>query len=710
MNTPRNMANNTPRGGTSRTESELCKRAYDSLDPLTRYDPQKPKTPFYELERHWLDSNISNRFEIFSKNVLQKYLDVDDPFLLLSHNPDTKLTRTKLEQAKDCIWKKYYAPLERVYNQSIINKLRNKKENRAQDDFNKYFDVKRGYVDQMSLKLSFEKFIQKILESSNLDVTNNSISEECSSLMNPTDVFAPCTQNCIDMKRIGGKKNLAQPRLLQNELTKFDNTLKDMYKHLIDELERTKYELKKELEAGGVHHKRINDILDDKFGSIITVPDAREKSESKVKLDRAKAMNSSLSPGMQKVQNKRNKEAEKKRKQKLQNRLIKTVVNDKGRLISNYDNLFTLETPFNATSKGKRISKNTGVLKTKYDRSDKRIELQLRFKANQALTNTQNILKKRTEQGKTDTKDFKMLSDKAKLLKELVNKPHANKPLKLVRANGKKTTVARGGDKAMRKILSLFGIKEFKDQLDGMKQKYAFTEKTEKILNSSDIKVTGPNHPTVKNFKYFEFKDLENTIEKSFLKFLYNKMKNLKIDDMFDVGELKKYERIDIPYVTAYKLNYGGYSYTFVLERNLNDSVSPGKPQSKFISTFRLDKKSIASSTDSLTYKIDPSYGFRVGAGLDFVNYNEAVRLARRLVRSENRTSMLLKDDKLARFYLRNEDKYRMEPIGNILKVIDLHKPTKSSTNKSSKSPPTTQKITYRPSTPPPKSRSKSKQ
>ena len=64
----------------------------------------------------------------------------------------------------------------------------------------------------------------------------NSISEECSAFMNPTDVFSPCTNNCIDIRRSGAKKNLTQPRLMQKELTKFDNTLKDMYAHLMKTL------------------------------------------------------------------------------------------------------------------------------------------------------------------------------------------------------------------------------------------------------------------------------------------------------------------------------------------------------------------------------------------------------------------------------------------------------------------------------------------
>lgn len=652
-----NKENNIiPNGGTSRTESEVCKRAYESIDPLTRYDPddnpEAPKSPLYELERFWSDKDKSKIFGIFSKNVIQKYLNINDPFQLLTHNADTKLTKIKLEQAKECIWKKYYAPL-RMYNQN-------------------------GYIDQMSLKLSFEKFIKQFLESRNLNMTNDLISEECSSFLNATDVFAPCTDHCIDITRTGAKKFLTQPRLMQKELTKFDNTLKDMYTYLIKKLEETRYELKKELEYEKVHPKRIRDIIDDKFGGITTVPDARKNDGFK-----AKPMNWDLSPEAQK---KRNKEAEKKRRQKLQNKLIKKVVNEKGELISNYDELFALETPFELTNKGKRISKNTGVLKTKYDRIDKKIELHLRFKANQALKNAQNLLKKKTGQGKTDTKTY----EKAELLKELVNKPHTNKPLKLVRVDGKKTTVARGGDKAMRQIISLFGIQEFKDKLDNMKQKYALTEKTEKILDYpkgifSLRTSAGEKHPTVENFKYFDFKHLEKTVESIFLDYLYVKVRDLQVNTAFDIGKLKTYEKIDIPYVNMYKLEYVGSIYMFVKDK--------GK--------FNLKLKIIG---DDVMPSPSKSLKYRMNVQAPFVNYDEAVRLARKMVRSDPDT--FLRDDNVARFYLRNEDKYRMEPIGNILRVIDLHKPVSKSP---SRSRPASPRITYRPATPPPKSASKSK-
>ena len=489
----------------------------------------------------------------------------------------------------------------------------------------------------------------------------NSISEECSAFMNPTDVFSPCTNNCIDIRRSGAKKNLTQPRLMQKELTKFDNTLKDMYAHLMKTLEETKSELKKELELEKIHPKRIKDILDDKFGAITTVPDASEKSESKVKLNYVKLMGESLSPETQKVQNKRNKEAEKKRRQKLQNTLIKKVVDDKGRLVSKYDELFTLETPFDLTNKGRQISKNTGLVKTKYGRSDKRVELHLRFKANQTLESTQKELKRKIKQKNTDTNNFRMLSEKADLLKGLVNQPHTNKPLKLVRTGDKKTTVARGGDKAMRQLILLFGIQEFKDKLDGMKQKYAFTDKTEKILGypkTYSCRITDQKHPTVQDFKYFAFKSLEENIENIFLNYLYCKMKSLGALTVFDIGELKTYERIDIPPVKMFRLEYvvGSQVHFYMFSREGGN--------------FRFSFKKIGSNSPNSSYSNSLKYSMHEKS--PFVEYNEAVRLARKLIRSNPDT--MLRDAGLARFYLRNEDKYRMDPIGNILKVIDLHK------------------------------------
>jgi len=693
-----NTGNNTPKGGTSRTETEVCKRAYESTNPLKRYDPdddpKNPKSPLYDLERYWLDEDKDKRFEVFSKNVLQKYLNFSDPFQL-KKIPNMKLTKTKLEQAMNCIWKKYYAQLERLPNQKRIEKLRKNEPNDAQN-YEGYvegyepFDVRRGYVDQLSLKSTFEKFIQKVLESTNLNVTNDSISEECSTFMNPTDVFSPCKENCIDLRRSGANKNLTQPRLMQIELTKFQNTLTDMHTHLIKKLEETKSELKKELEEKKVHPKRIKDILDNKFGAITTVPDVNEKSDSKIKLNYAKAMKMSLSPETQKVQNKRNKEAEKKRRQKLQNKLIETVIDDKGKLASKYNNLFTLETPFDLSDKGKVISKDTGVLKTKYDRSNKRVELQLRFKANQALSNTHDALNKKLKEGKINN----VLSEKDKLLMELANKPHADKPLKLVRM-GTKTTVARGGDKAMRKLIALFGIKEFKDKQNGMKQKYALTEKTEKILDYPpgifSLRVNDQNHPTIGDFKYFLFKDLEKTIRNIFLDYLYVKLRGMKENEVLDIGQLKEYEKIDIPFVDTYKLDYPGTIIMFTRGES---------------GTLKIKSKQFSSVNENSSSK---SLKYKMNAKGPFENYEEAVRLARKMVRSK--PDALLQDDAIARFYLRNDDRYRMEPIGNILKVVNLHKnaKAKASSKGSPKrvSPSTSvKKITYRSSTPSPKGRS----
>ncbi len=652
-------------GGTRRTESSVCTKAYESLNPKTRYDPEDPETPLFELESYYQDGDKSKRYQIFSKNVLQKYLNVDDPFQLLTHNPDTKLTKEKLLQASDCIWKKYYAPLQDEYKQNTIEELRNKSSIKSSDNYNKYFDIQKGYVDYKSTKETFAKFVNYVLNSNNLDVTNNSISQECSSFMNPTDVFSPCTNNCIDPSR--SNKNLTQPRLMQKELTKFDNILKDMYNHLMKNLEYTKFELKKELESSKVHPKRIKDILNDKFGTITHVPDENTKTRTdgfKEKINFAKMMNWELSPETQKIKNKRNKEVEKKRKQKNQTKLIKTIINNKGNLKSKYNGLFTLETPFDLTSKGKRVSKTTGVLKTKYGRDDKKIERHLRFKANQALKNTQNLINKKMKQGNTNPNDLKTLSNKASLLKKLVNMPHANKPLKLVRTEtieGTKTTVAKGGDKAMRKLISLFGIQEFKDKLDNMKQKYALTDKTEKILdfpeNTYILRINNQKHPNVGDFKYFEFKELEKTVEKLFLVSLYRKMQYLNADEVFDIGELKKYEKFDIPYVKVYQLKFNDRIYMFESEN--------GK--------FKLKSKKIGSKpVNSLT-----SLTYRMNSNGPFVDYNEAVRVARKRIRSE--PGKLLQSNNLSRFYLRNEDRYRMEPIENILRVADLHKPASKS-------------------------------
>lgn len=659
------MESVAPPPWTKRTEHPLCVTAYESLDPKTRYDPSNPKTPLYDLESIYQDKNDSSKYKIFSKYFIRKYLNVNNPFQLLTHNPETILTKEKLNEAKECIWKRYYAPVVMRLKQNSIEKLRKKQNSKViDDDFNKYFDVQRGYLDFKTAQQSFEKFVEYVFNAPDLQITNDSILKQCSSLMNPTDVFSPCKIHCIDEQRTGEKKSLKQPRLLQEELTKFDTTLKDMYSHLMKQLEVTKSELEEALasETPKVHPKRIKDVLDEKFGRITHVPDFYDKFGTNLMKELKKISNSKNSTNSK--NRVRKYEAEKKRKQGLQTKLIKTVINDKGYLKSKYSNLFALETPFDLTTKGQKLSKNGG-LRTAYGRDEKRIELHLKFKANQALKNTRNLIKKAGN--KTNTKEFKNLSNKAELLKVLVDKPHANKPLKLVRNKTMKgtikTTVAAGGDRARRKLISLFGIKEFKDKLDGFKQKYTLTNKSEKMLDYPTrfygLRVNNQNHPVVGDFKYFEKKELEKTVEKLFLNYLYLKMRGKPEDTVFDLGELKKYEKIDIPHVNTFKLQFNEDFYEF--------EPHNGK--------FKLKFKRSGNFTNliSLTY--------RMSTNGPFVKYDEAVRLARLKIRSEPGT--IFQKNDIARFYLRNEDRYRMEPIENILKVTDLHKaPTSKSPSK----------------------------
>jgi hypothetical protein len=640
-----------------RSESTICRKAYESIDPLTRYDAkdniEKPRTPLYYLENMY---KKDDKCELFSRKILEKYLNVNDPFMLLTHNPQTKLSKEKLRQASECILGMYYDQLRMSCRPKVIEELREKSTIISENNFDKRYNINRGYLEFDGVKKSFETFISNFMNGSELNVVNDEIKKHCSSLLNPEDVFFPCTENCVDGSRSASPKNVTQPRLMQEELTKFDNTLRTMYKYLMENIEKTKIELKSELTASNVRPKIIKKILDDKFGGITYVPslkaDSREDEENEMTSEENSEKVVKRKPENSKVRKAR--ETQKKRRQKLQQMLIKTVLDNKGKIYPKYRKLFSLEVPFDLTDKGKVISKRGG-LKTAYDKIDKRIQLQLRFKGNQALKNTMNLLKGKGKEGDTNDKN---LSNKIALLKEIVNKPHADKPLKLVRSEEGKMTVARGGDYAMREIISLFGIKEFKDKLDGMKQKYALTEKTEDLLGDIVRDDEGFLHPVVDDFKYFEFKDLGKNIESLFLKFLYNKLKFLKKDQEFRIGELRKYEKIDIPFVKEYRLEYKKNEYIF---------------------TPHLGDAFIVVSVESRNYESQPSLTYEMNIPLiwgAYLPYDEAVRLARKHIRSSPE-NILQKND-IARFYLRNEDKHRMEPIENILKVLNLHNKIKA--------------------------------
>ena len=672
----------------TRSESSICRRAYESLDPLSRYDPNddpdKPKSPLYHLEKIYSSTNDIDKLKLYSKNIIQKYLNPNDPFMLLTHNPQTKLTEQKLTDASQCIWKQYYAKLATGYDQTPINEMRKKSSITSQDNYDKLFNIKKGFIDFSSIQPSFQTFIQYVLDGQNLNVINDQVSQHCSAFMNPSDVFFPCQTNCIEPPQRTSHKNLSQPRIMQEELTKFDDTLKKMHNFLMEIISKTKTELKSELLAMKVHPQRIKEIVDEKFGTITHVPDSNDETKNSNLVDvnlSSEAQNEKNNRKEQEVKSKRRKEAEKKRRQKLQNKLIKRVIS-RGKVDPKYKALFALETPFNLTDKGKQISKTTGLLKTKYDRINKRIELQLRFKGNQALKNTQARIDKIKESGDTKTKNYQTLSEKLTLLKELAKKPHTDKPLKL--KLGKKTTVAKGGDRAKRHIISLFGVREFKDKMDDMKQKYVFTTKTERVLGF-DTRVPNQTHPQVSDFKYFDFKDLEKTVDSLFIKFLNEKTKDSKIFDLFDIGELKTYEKIDIPFVD-FRLEYNNRTVEFSRAADvfINNNNKSKLDKDGLFTINRITPNSTTSR--SLTYKFNPR---RNNENAPFVNYDEAVRLVRQFIRSRPKNEMFNRNDH-ARFYLRNEDKFRMEPITNILNVLNLHNKltySLSSANSSSSSP-----------------------
>lgn len=467
-------------------------------------------------------------------------------------------------------------------------------------------------------------------DSSSRMLHNAQIQNMCSSMINPTDVFRPCKDHCVDPSR---RMNLSQPKLMQDDLTKFDDTLKDMYSILMSHIDNTRKEMKTVLQNSNVNAKTIKTILNPKFGVLLHVPDSKKDGVRRQNMQ-------------EKTTNEERKmESEKKRRQKMQDSLIRKVLTKNGQVNPKYANIFTLETPFDLSNKGKQIS--SGGLKTKYNRSDKHIEMQLRFKPDDAF--------KRVKEN-TNTK---------RLIKKLVNEPHANKPLKVIRS-GSKFTVARGGDRSMRHVLSQFNIAEFKDEQDGRKQKYMFTDKTQKRLNLTDVQakrigIKGEtHHPRAEFYKYFDKNKIAEVVDNVFLSYLLMRVKNVKSGETFKLHGLHDYEKIQIPFVYEYKLEYklDNVKKTFIFEKDIfatDNDIFTLKSES--------DSKPINNEVNKLTYQLQIS-------SKQFYDYTTTVALVRKYIRTHIKT---LNDKNISSFYLRNEDRFRMQPVENILKFTEMY-------------------------------------
>ena len=512
------------------------------------------------------------------------------------------------------------------------------------------------------------------------------IAKNFSSLLNPTDVFAPCVKYCVDHRKTRG---VTQPYRMHQEVLRLNNTLEDLAHHVQTELERTKQDLRAKLfELKGRDRKAIkviNQITSPTFGTITHVPDATGRS--------TRAANGKEAPNEEttKIKDIKRKRMERERKarQKNQTRLIATVLEANGRVKPAYRNLFSFETPFGLTEGGKRISRTTGSVVTQYGRTDKRIDPQLRYKVkvalNDALARRETMPK--APKGVNDREAVQRIEQKIKLLRELDDPklaPHANRPLKLAKT-GRTWTVAKGGDHARRELIDLFGIVTIK-AMDG-KQKYRFSEKTKLVFgisnsnNATNREVTDAilgrietdrNNARTK-FEEFEINQLDEVLQNLLIIYLESALSQRQ---EFSLHGLTKYELIDIPYVEQYRLHGGLKNFIFQKIGNTSrvELVSE-KPKGE-------DKK-----IGQLTYKMrDALYDDTTVARGEFVDYTTAVALARRHLR-QKRNTVLLKDKAIQRFFLRHEDRHRMDHIKTMLELTKLYRASSAAHRRPSRSP-----------------------
>lgn len=619
------------------SDSKFCVLAYPGSSQSRVSPSQSSALGPLELQKN------EDVYELFSTRVIQKFLNPNDPFRLVTHaaGAGTKVDEDRLVAAANCLWYSYYAPLTQTLNQSeIANRKRN---------------ASTAYVDLADIKKTIFKFKEDYLEGNlSLKVTNSQILNHCSSMLHPLDVFEPCKENCIS-----NTNSLKQPHLMQEELRKYDKNIKRLLDHLMSELDSTRKDLKIELDKSNVAKKKVKQLLSEKFGSITYVPD--EKIQGKDDETKSKTLQ------------RRKKETIKKQRQVLQTRLLKAAVPERGRLNPKYASLFTLETPFELSNREGR-----------YNRNKKRIDLQLRFKVDQALANTERrrdqLLEKESQGETTKSNRLKRLIEKADILKQLKDEPYIDRPLKLVAADATKAkkgqayTVAKGGDrvpggKRAREKIKLFGIREFKDKEDSLKQKYSFSPKTESMLGGDKrisykigVRIRDQEHPTVKDFRFFDKTSLDNMVQLIFLKFLGDKLQGLTKGEQFDVGNLIDYERISIPYISMYELIFEERKYVFS-EVDAKNAPSSRAPSSRS-EVFELKDVTNMPSTP-------PSLKYRLALGPNHpVEYNQAVQIARKIIRSNPQE---LDVSEKALFYLRNENTQRMNPLNRIIRVLELH-------------------------------------
>ena len=671
--------------------SNVCVQAYPSIDPGQR------EQALANLDK-CLKSN--DKTCMLTKTVLGEILNEKDPFRLLTHYKGTKIDLDRLRQARDCIYNAYYAPMT---NSSSVKKvdswinnhsMKSLAKNQSEESYLKHFKrvniTNQEYIKFEKIQEAFDEFIKHV--ASTWEDDPEKLKDGCNVMLNPVDVFAKCPANAACVGR-SGQYQVSQPPILMKQLTNMHEALATAHNNLTQALLQTQTELRDKYESNpNIDKKKLGKLLDKLLNDknpLMQVPSTRVVGSYD---DNRKEM-----------------ERLKKQRQRNQKDLIRRVVTEQGTIRNKYKTLFNLQKPVNLARRGATAKNSEGVVYTKYNRNERRGELQLRLK-----------IKKLDEELK-ESNDEK----KTQLISEMIGIQNLNKPLKLRKDERQGITVAKGGNRKQRDIVLLFGIKEHKDK--NGKQKYRFTHesvfkltkafgmhnsnpnnqnqeelfferliqdsinintKTKKNTNSnansnanSNTNVNSNANANVNRFielMTFDMKHVDAVIRRLFLTCLAHKLKSLKKDE-FNIGEFARYEMIDIPFLKQYRLTSAKKNYIF----EKSTAVAPSN-------ALRINELNMNYASFKLkqvaTSNVYPRLGgvesvhkleYMMIGNQAFIDYSSAVMQARQKVRANPK--LLLSNsnqvNNIARFYLRNEDKHRMDGIRKILNLLNITNP-----------------------------------
>ena len=647
-----NKSTNTSKNSVN---SKVCVQAYPSIDPGQR------EQALANLEKC---RKSNDKTCMLTKKVLGEILNEKDPFRLLTHYKGTKIDLDSLRQARDCIYNAYYLPMT---NSSAVKKVDSWINNPSSNgpaketylrNFKRVKINNQEYIKFGKIQEAFDEFIKHV--ASTWEDDPEKLKDGCNVMLNPVDVFAKCPANAACVGR-SGQYQVSQPPILMKQLTNMHEALAAAHNNLTQALLQTQTELRDKYESNpNLDQNKLGKLLDKLLNDkhpLMQVPSTRipgSYDEDRKQMERLK-----------------------KQRQRNQKDLIRRVVTKQGTIRSKYEPLFNLQKPVILAREGVQVKNSEGVVYTKYNRNERRGELQLRFKVKEL----NKELKKSTDEKKTQ------------LISEMKGIQNLNKPLKLRKDERQGITVAKGGNRKQRDIVLLFAIKEHKDR-EG-KQKYMFTENSVvklakafgmddsniKTLMYASINTNTTKKMTLNNANAlananaemtFDMKNVEAVVRSLFLACLAHKLNSLK-KDKFNIGEFARYEMIDIPFLKQYRLTSAKKSYIFAAAPA---TAAPGNASrmnelNMNYPSFKLNE--VVTSNADFVHKLE----YMMIGNQAFIDYSSAVMQARQKVRA-NPDLLLNKSNKMnniARFYLRNVDKHRMDGIRKILGLLNITNP-----------------------------------